>query len=156
MFTINITDGKHILSLFQSSKICSFNFQGPVFPEPLATPSDLDKLDDSKSMSTLQYVFDAISLTRHKLEGKVPLLGFTGAPWTNMSYMIEGGGSKTMAKSKAWFYRHPEAAHRLLRMLTDLSVEYLVGQVKAGAQMLQVRLVDFCLKWKVNMIGSED
>ena len=49
-----------------------------------------------------------------------------------MSYMIEGGGSKTMAKSKAWFYRHPEAAHKLLRMLTDLSVEYLVGQVKAG------------------------
>lgn len=111
---------------------------GPVFPSPLIEPSDLSKLDDSKSMATLQYVFDAITLTRHKLEGKVPLLGFTGAPWTLMSYMIEGGGSKTMAKSKKWFYQHPEASHRLLRMLTDLNIDYLVGQVKAGAQMLQV------------------
>lgn len=111
---------------------------GPVFPNPLVEPADLSKLDDSKSMETLQYVFDAITLTRHKLEGKVPLIGFTGAPWTNMSYMIEGGGSKTMSKSKKWFYQNPEAAHRLLRMLTDLSIDYLVGQVKAGAQMLQV------------------
>ena len=55
-----------------------------------------------------------------------------------MSYMIEGGGSKTQSKAKKWLYTHPEASHKLFRMITDLNVEYLVGQVRAGAQMLQV------------------
>ncbi|XP_065843004.1 uroporphyrinogen decarboxylase-like [Oscarella lobularis] len=113
--------------------------QGPVFPDPLQTPDDLQKLNFSVDVHTeLKYVYDAITLTRHRLEGKVPLIGFTGAPWTLMSYMIEGGGSKTMSKSKAWLYRHREASHKLLGNLTEIIVEYLSQQVVAGAQLLQV------------------
>ena len=112
---------------------------GPVFPNPLKSPEDIETLEHGdKTLPRLQYVFDAITLTRQKLEGKVPLLGFTGAPWTLMSYMIEGGGSKTQSKAKAWLYTYPSASHKVLQMLTDVNIEYLVQQVKAGAQMLQV------------------
>ena len=111
---------------------------GPVFDSPLVTPQDLDKLVIPDVKQELKYVFDAITLTRHKLEGKVPLIGFTGAPWTLMSYMIEGGGSKTHSKSKKWLYQQPEASKKLLKILTDVNVEYLVEQVRAGAQLLQV------------------
>ena len=111
---------------------------GPVFDKPLVNPGDIDSLTIPDVNTVLKYVFDAITLTRHKLEGKVPLIGFTGAPWTLMSYMIEGGGSKTQSKAKKWLYQHPEASHKLLKIITDVNVEYLVGQVRAGAQLLQV------------------
>ena len=110
-----------------------------MFPKPLVNVSDLDALTTVKAaLSELQHVFDAITLTRENLKGKVPLIGFTGAPWTLMSYMIEGKGSKTLSKAKKWLYTHPEASMKLLQLLTDVNVDYLVGQVKAGAQMLQV------------------
>ncbi|XP_062995774.1 uroporphyrinogen decarboxylase isoform X2 [Elgaria multicarinata webbii] len=113
--------------------------KGPTFPEPLKEVEDLLKLRQKVDVAAeLDYVFKAITLTRHKLEGKVPLIGFSGAPWTLMSYMIEGGGSKTMAKAKAWLYRHPKASHCLLTLLTEVIVDYLVGQVAAGAQALQL------------------
>lgn len=113
--------------------------KGPTFPDPLKEPEDLQRLQPKVDVGNeLGYVFKAITLTRHKIEGKVPLIGFTGAPWTLMSYMIEGGGSNTHSKAKRWLYRHPEASHMLLRMLTDVIVEYLLGQVTAGAQALQV------------------
>uniref|UniRef100_A0A674MMG6 Uroporphyrinogen decarboxylase n=1 Tax=Takifugu rubripes TaxID=31033 RepID=A0A674MMG6_TAKRU len=113
--------------------------KGPTFPEPLKEPEDLQQLQAKVDVSKeLDYVFKAITLTRHKIEGKVPLIGFSGAPWTLMSYMIEGGGSNTHSKAKRWLYRHPEASHMLLKMLTDVIVQYLLGQVAAGAQALQV------------------
>ncbi|XP_051989263.1 uroporphyrinogen decarboxylase-like [Xyrauchen texanus] len=113
--------------------------KGPTFPEPLKEPEDLQRLKTKVDVSSgLNYVFKAITLTRHKMEGKVPLIGFTGAPWTLMSYMIEGGGSTTHSKAKRWLYRYPEASHKLLSQLTNVIVEYLLGQVKAGAQALQV------------------
>uniref|UniRef100_A0A8D8T0A1 Uroporphyrinogen decarboxylase n=1 Tax=Cacopsylla melanoneura TaxID=428564 RepID=A0A8D8T0A1_9HEMI len=112
---------------------------GPVLPEPLVTPEDINKLQTPVDVyKTLNYVFEAITLTRHKLEGKVPLIGFSGAPWTLMTYMIEGGGSKTMSKAKLWLYKYPEESKKLLEILTNVTVDYLVGQVKAGAQMLQL------------------
>lgn len=112
---------------------------GPVFPSPLVTPTDLSKLDRGVDVKDkLGYVMKALTLTRNKLEGKVPLLGFTGAPFTLMSYMIEGQGSKTLAKAKKWLYAYPEASEELLQLLTDINVDYLVAQVEAGAQMLQV------------------
>jgi len=112
---------------------------GPVFDDPLSVPTDLDeKLVLPNVKSELKYVFDALTLTRHKLEGKVPLIGFTGAPWTLMSYMIEGGGSKTLSKAKKWLYQYPEASKKLLQIITDVNVDYLVEQVRAGAQLLQV------------------
>lgn len=112
---------------------------GPVLPDPLKVPDDIDKLKfPCDVQKELGYVFETISLTRHKLEGKVPLIGFSGAPWTLMCYMIEGGGSKTMSLSKGWLYKFPESSHKLLKMLTDVIVDYLVGKVKAGAQLLQL------------------
>ncbi|KAF6112144.1 uroporphyrinogen decarboxylase [Phyllostomus discolor] len=80
----------------------------------------------------------AITLTRQRLAGRVPLIGFAGAPWTLMTYMIEGGSSSTMAQAKRWLYQRPKASHQLLRILTDALVPYLVGQVVAGAQALQL------------------
>ncbi|XP_017680122.1 PREDICTED: uroporphyrinogen decarboxylase isoform X2 [Lepidothrix coronata] len=113
--------------------------KGPTFTEPLKEVEDLLKLRQKVDVTAeLGYVFQAITLTRHSLEGRVPLIGFSGAPWTLMSYMIEGGGSSTMAKAKSWLYRHPEASHQLLRLLADVITDYLVGQVAAGAQALQL------------------
>eukprot|EP00061_Rhincodon_typus_P015496 g43206.t1 len=109
--------------------------KGPMFPNPLMEPGDLVKLQENVDVSQeLAYVFQAIKLTRNELKGKVPLIGFSGAPWTLMTYMIEGGGSNTMAKAKRWLYQFPEASHKLLKILTNVIVDYLVGQVTAGAQ----------------------
>lgn len=112
--------------------------RGPVFPAPLNVPEDLSKLTVENAVSRLTYVGDAITLMRHTLDGKVPLIGFSGAPWTLMGYMIEGGGSKTMTKSKAWLIDHPEATKTLLQTLTDTIVDYYEMQIKAGAQLLQL------------------
>lgn len=111
---------------------------GPVLPEPLANPSDMSRLKRPDVEKDLGYVGEAITLTRHALEGKVPLIGFTGAPWTLMGYMIQGGGSSTMAQARSWLYRYPEKSIELLQLITDIVVDYLVMQVKAGAQALQV------------------
>jgi len=111
---------------------------GPVFDAPLTGPADMSRLEVPVVRDCLKYVFDAISLTRHKLEGKVPLIGFSGAPWTLMCYMVEGGGSKTYSKAKKWLYEHPVESKDLLQRLTDVIVEYLVEQVRAGAQLIQV------------------
>lgn len=111
---------------------------GPVFDKPLVDPTDLEALTVPDVKVALKYVYDAITMTRHKLEGKVPLIGFTGAPWTLMSYMIEGQGSKTQSKAKKWLYQHPESSHKLLRILATVCTDYLVEQVRAGAQLLQV------------------
>ncbi|XP_048671450.1 uroporphyrinogen decarboxylase isoform X3 [Marmota marmota marmota] len=122
--------------------------KGPSFPEPLREERDLERLRDPEVVtSELGYVFQAITLTRQQLAGRVPLIGFAGAPviwekqgigWTLMTYMVEGGSSSTMAQSKRWLYQRPQASHQLLRILTDALVPYLVGQVAAGAQALQL------------------
>ncbi|KAF9183345.1 Uroporphyrinogen decarboxylase in heme biosynthesis [Haplosporangium sp. Z 767] len=113
--------------------------KGPHFPEPLVLPADMVRLTkDVDVHKELQYVFDAITMTRHALNGRVPLIGFVGAPWTLMAYMIEGGGSKTLSKAKEWIFKYPKESHELLGRITDVCVDFLVGQVRAGAQMLQV------------------
>lgn len=110
--------------------------KGPHFPDPLNEPKDVARLKETVDVNTeLKYVFDAITLTRKELKGQVPLIGFTGAPWTLMAYMIEGGGSKTLTKAKTWLWKYPEESKALLKRITDICVEYLVGQVKAGAQV---------------------
>ncbi|KAH6915202.1 uroporphyrinogen decarboxylase [Coprinopsis sp. MPI-PUGE-AT-0042] len=112
---------------------------GPSFPEPLDTPADIEKLKKEVDVNKeLGYVFDAITQTRKGLKGAVPLIGFSGAPWTLFAYMVEGGGSKTFQKSKTWLFKYPEESKALLRRIADVCVDYLVGQVKAGAQLLQV------------------
>jgi len=112
--------------------------QGPTFPEPLTTPEEMDRLVDPDVDEALGHVFNALTRTRHELEGRVPLIGFAGAPWTLMAYMVEGGGSKSYRHARAWLYRDPDASRALLQRITDVVVEYLVGQIEAGAQMLQV------------------
>lgn len=118
---------------------------GPVFPDPIRTPADLERANACAAgpdavHTALQYVYDAITVTRHQLGGRVPLIGFCGAPWTLFAYMVDGGGShgKGFLYSKSFLYDHPEASHTLLQRITDICVHYLVGQACAGAQMLQV------------------
>ncbi|KAI9481989.1 uroporphyrinogen decarboxylase [Coemansia mojavensis] len=116
--------------------------KGPHFPDPLRDPHDVSRLVDLEEGFSvdkeLDYVYKAITNTRHALQGQVPLLGFAGAPWTLMAYMIEGGGSKTFALAKTWLFKHPEAARQLLSRIADVVAVYLVGQVRAGAQALQL------------------
>lgn len=111
--------------------------EGPVFPNPLKSPDAVHSLTWDNT-TELQYVYDAITLTRHELGGRVPLIGFSGAPWTLMCYMIEGKGSKTQSNAKKWLYQFPSQSHQLLAKLADFIVQYMIGQAKAGAQMLQV------------------
>ncbi|KAL3418977.1 uroporphyrinogen decarboxylase [Phlyctema vagabunda] len=116
--------------------------KGPHFPEPLTSPDDpqyravLEKKVDVAA--ELDYVYKAITLTRQKLKGRVPLIGFCGAPWTLLCYMVEGGGSKLFIQTKTWVYRYPEASKKLLQKISEVCVEYLALQVKAGAQLVQV------------------
>ncbi|KAH8115821.1 uroporphyrinogen decarboxylase [Phellopilus nigrolimitatus] len=113
---------------------------GPFFPDPLRTPRDAEtKLRAHVDVAVeLKYVFDAITRTRHALAGAVPLIGFCGAPWTLFAYMVEGGGSKTFTLVKTWLFKYPEESRRLLMRIADVCADFLVGQVNAGAQLLQV------------------
>jgi uroporphyrinogen decarboxylase len=113
--------------------------KGPHFPNPLKSPDDGQykevmerKVDVAES---LDYVYKAITLTRQKLDGRVPLIGFCGAPWTLLSYMIEGGGSKMFIQVKTWVFRYAQESKALLQKIAELCVEYLALQVKAGAQV---------------------
>lgn len=112
---------------------------GPVLPNPIVEPADVKTLKANINVEQeLGYVCKAITLTRHKLNGKVPLIGFAGAPFTLMAYMVEGGGSKTLSKTKKFLYQNPYDSLNLLNLLAETIVDYLVAQVKAGAQLLQV------------------
>lgn len=116
--------------------------KGPYFPDPLRSPDDQQYKDImARSVDVkkeLSYVYNAITLTRKKLAGRVPLLGFCGAPWTLLSYMVEGGGSKMFKEVKTWIYKYPDATKALLQKIAELCVDYLAEQVIAGAQMIQV------------------
>lgn len=112
---------------------------GPRFTDPLRVPEDLNRVNFNADVSKeLAWAFKAITLTRHKLKGRVPLLGFCGAPWTLMCYMIEGGGTKIFRFVKEWIFKYPNESKKLLQAITDVAVEFLALQVKAGAQMLQI------------------
>jgi len=111
---------------------------GPVFQKPLADPQEIDKLERPNVEERLHYVYDAIKETKRRLEGKVPVIGFTGAPWTLFSYIIEGKGSKTWNEPKKWLYCHSAASNKLLQLLTDLITEHLIFQIKSGASLVQV------------------
>lgn len=110
--------------------------KGPSFPEPLNEPKDMERLKKKVDVDReLGYVFEAIKLTRKELNGEVPLIGFCGAPWTLMAYMIEGGGSRTFEKAKRWLFQHRERSMELLERIADVCIDFLVGQVLAGAQV---------------------
>jgi len=112
--------------------------KGPLLPDPIQTMADLDRLILPDVEEKLGYVFDALRLTKKTLAGRVPLIGFAGAPWTLLCYMVQGKGSKTFDEAKAFCYTQPETAHRLLQMITDTTIAYLRGQAAAGADVVQI------------------
>jgi len=111
--------------------------EGPKFKNPITDAKQIADLPIPEA-DDLQYVMDAIALTTKTLNGRVPLIGFSGSPWTLLTYMIENGGSKTYAKSKALLYKTPELAHQLLDKLAQSIVKYLIGQIQSGASAVQV------------------
>lgn len=112
--------------------------KGPSLPRVMKTQADIDSLVTNGAEEQLQYVYDALSLTKKELNGRAPLIGFAGAPWTILCYMVEGKGSKTWDKAKQFAYTQPEVAHSLLQKITDVTIQYLKRQVKAGADTVQV------------------
>jgi uroporphyrinogen decarboxylase len=111
---------------------------GPRFHQPLRSPADAARLRDVVPEEGLGYMLDALRLARRELAGRVPLIGFAGAPWTLASYMIEGGGSKGFSIAKKFLATEPAAAHALLDRLAQAVGDFLVAQVHAGAQVVQL------------------
>src|SRR5690606_28032751 len=112
--------------------------KGPYFPSTINSEDDLKKLILADPEEKLAYVLDAIKITKRELAGRVPLIGFAGAPWTIFCYMIEGSGSKTFSKARKMLYTQPDFSHRLLQLITDNTIAYLKSQIKAGADLVQV------------------
>ena len=112
--------------------------EGPKFERPVRNAADIAKLAVPDMATELRYVTDAVSVIRRELAGRVPLIGFSGSPWTLACYMVEGGGSKDFARVKALAMNDPQAMHRLLDVTTDAVIAYLDAQRRAGAQAMQV------------------
>lgn len=112
--------------------------RGPLLPEVIKTEADVDNLITDDVEERLSYVMKALEMTSKALDGRVPLIGFAGAPWTLLCYMVEGKGSKTFDRAKQFCFTQNELAHKLLQKITDVTIKYLKAQVKAGANMLQV------------------
>jgi uroporphyrinogen decarboxylase len=112
--------------------------KGPVLPKTIITKEDIEALITDGVEESLSYVMQALKLTKTELNGRVPLIGFAGAPWTIFCYMIEGKGSKTWEKAKQFAYTQPLLAHELLQKITTITIAYLKAQVNAGADTLQV------------------
>ena len=111
--------------------------KGPLFPRTISTLADVNALNIATE-NELSYVTDAIRLAKKDLNNRVPLIGFAGAPWTIMAYMVEGSGSKTFSKAKQFLYTQPEVAHALLQKITDSTISYLQAQIVAGANIVQL------------------
>ena len=112
--------------------------EGPKFERPVRNAADIARLGVPDMGSDLRYVMDAVSTIRRELDGSVPLIGFSGSPWTLACYMVEGSGSKDFARVKALALTDPAAMHKLLDVTTDAVIAYLTAQRAAGAQVLQV------------------
>ncbi|MBS0194005.1 MAG: uroporphyrinogen decarboxylase [Proteobacteria bacterium] len=112
--------------------------EGPKFKYPIRSAADVDKLAVPDMGRELRYVMDAVALIRRELDGRVPLIGFSGSPWTLACYMIEGGGSDNFSIIKSMMLNEPALLHRLLAVVTDAVIAYLSAQRDAGAQLLQV------------------
>ncbi|GAB6069276.1 uroporphyrinogen decarboxylase [Thiomicrorhabdus hydrogeniphila] len=112
--------------------------EGPVFDKPIKTQADVDKLFVPDMGSDLSYVMDAVSTIRKDLNGRVPLIGFSGSPWTLATYMVEGGSSKQFGKVKGMMFEQPKMMHQILDVLADSVTAYLNAQIEAGAQAVQI------------------
>ncbi len=112
--------------------------EGPRFKKPVRTEADIRALNVVDPHKDLPYVVDAVSTIRRELNGRVPLIGFSGSPWTLATYMVEGGSSKDFRRAKTMAFNQPEVMHQLLTVLADSVVAYLNAQIEAGAQAVQI------------------
>ncbi|UTW63007.1 uroporphyrinogen decarboxylase [bacterium SCSIO 12741] len=110
---------------------------GPWFDQVVQDQSDIEKLKVADP-ADLSYVTDAIKITKERLDGRVPLIGFAGAPWTILTYMVEGKGTKTFSQARKMLYSRPDLAHQLLQKITDSTIDYLKSQIAAGADIIQL------------------
>ncbi len=111
---------------------------GPIFPRPVRNEADVDSLKSIDPAVDLRYVLDAVALTKKELNGRVPVIGFSGSPWTLMAYMVEGRGSKNFSWLKRLIYKKPDLAHRLLNQLADAVSAYLSAKIQAGVDAVQI------------------
>lgn len=112
--------------------------EGPRFERPVRSAADVDKLFVPDPEGELKYVMDAVRTIRRALDGRVPLIGFSGSPWTLATYMVEGGSTKDFRHVKAMMFEQPEQLHRLLAVVADSVTNYLNAQIDAGAQAVQI------------------
>ncbi|MCB0742502.1 MAG: uroporphyrinogen decarboxylase [Ignavibacteriales bacterium] len=112
--------------------------RGPVFPSPIRTENDANSLKNIDPTKDLKYVLDAVSLTKKELNGRVPLIGFSGSPWTLLTYMVEGGGSKNFSNVKKMIFNNPKLAHSILEKLSSAISVYLSAKIEAGANAVQI------------------
>ncbi len=115
-----------------------YDGRGPVFPSPVRSPDDAAKLRNIDPYDDLSYVMDTIKLVKKELNGRVPVIGFSGSPWTLLTYMVEGQGSKSFSKVKKMVYDNPELAHQLLDKISDAVAAYLNAQIKSGVDAIQI------------------
>jgi len=111
---------------------------GPRFPAPVRTAADVDRLRRPDVEAALGYVFSTIRAARRSLDGRVPLIGFAGSPWTLAAYLVEGAASTSFPHLLAWSYADPAGLRRLLDRIADATLDYLRGQIDAGAQAIQI------------------
>jgi uroporphyrinogen decarboxylase len=112
--------------------------EGPKFRKPVRAEADIERLEVINTASDLSYVTDAVTMIRRELNGRVPLIGFSGSPWTLATYMIEGQSSRDFARAKTMLYTQPELMHQLLEKLSLSVIDYLNAQIRAGAQVVQI------------------
>lgn len=112
--------------------------EGPKFRKPVRTEADIMALPEVDPEADLPYVLDAVKTIRRELNGRVPLIGFSGSPWTLATYMIEGGSSRDFRRAKEMAYRQPELLHHMLDVLARSVTTYLNAQIRAGAQVVQI------------------
>jgi len=111
---------------------------GPFLEHPIKNEKEVDDLLSPEVEEALGYVFKAIDITKKELNNSIPLIGFAGSPWTILCYSVEGHGSKTFDKAKAFCFKNPVAAHKLLQKITDITIQYLLKKVEHGVNVVQI------------------
>ncbi|MEZ5492084.1 MAG: uroporphyrinogen decarboxylase [Gammaproteobacteria bacterium] len=112
--------------------------EGPKFKEPIGRPSDIDRLKVVDGDDDLGYVMNAVRTIRCELNGRIPLIGFSGSPWTLATYMVEGQSTRDFHRIKSFLYQQQDAMHQLLDILAQSVISYLNAQIRAGAQIVQI------------------
>ena len=115
-----------------------YDGRGPVFSKPIGSSDDSAKLRNIDPYDDLSYVMETIKLVKKELNGKVPIIGFSGSPWTLLTYMVEGHGSKSFSRVKKMVYNNPELAHQLLDKISDAVAAYLNAQINSGVDAIQI------------------